>query len=211
MNPTTSASKTAPITDDLLHPSEVEKLRAEVEALRSHNRIVEAENRALKRELFGAKSERCTGFTPEQNELADLPGPLPAEPAEPSKEDATPSCDKGDDQKTSSRGKAPKKRTGSEINATGLRFDENVPVREVIIEAYELKGGDADQYEVVGYKEVSHIVQKTSAYEVVVTKRQIVKRKDSSQLITAPLPDMVFESSIADVSFAVGLLVNKYQ
>ena len=208
MKTTTSASPTAPMIDDLLHSSDVEKLRAEVDALRAQNRIYESEIRALKRELFGSKSERRELLTPEQNELADLPGPLPAE-AKNKQEDVTQPL--SDAPEKSTRGQAPKKRTGTEVNATGLRFDENTPVREVIIEADELKGEDADQYEVVGYKEVSRIVQKASAYEVVITKRQIVKRKDRSQLITAPLPDMIFDSSIADVSFAVGLLVNKFQ
>lgn len=191
---------------DLIHPDEVEKLRAENQSLVTQLRAFQAEIQALKRELFGSKSERRELLTPEQNELANLPGPLPAikaEEAAPDKAQAAPG--------NSSRGKAPKARTGLEINATGLRFDDSVPVREVIIEADELKGAEADQYEQVGYKEVSRVVQKTSAYEVVITKRQIVKRKGSSQLVTAPLPDHVFDNSIADVSFAVGLLVNKFQ
>lgn len=202
--------KTAPMTTDLLHPSDVEKLRAEVEALRSHNRLIEAENRALKRELFGSKSERRELFSPEQNELANFPGPLPTESPTNAKEDASPSNDAPE---KSNRGQGLKARTGSEVNATGLRFDESTPVREIIIEAEELKGDDADQYEVIGYKEVSRLVQRTSAYEIVVTKRQMVKRKgcNNAALITAPLPELVFDNSIADVSFAVGLLVNKFQ
>ena len=195
---------------DLIHPDEVEKLRAENEALRRHNQLYQAEIRALKRELFGAKSERRAGFTPEQNALADLPGPLPCENSR-TESDAPPSESDGKTNKKSTRGKAPKARTGSEVNATGLRFNADTPVREIIIEANEMQGEDADQYEVVGYKEVSRIVQKTSAYEVVITKRQIVKRKKTQQLITAPLPEFVFDSSIADVSFAAGLLVNKFQ
>ncbi len=75
---------------------------------------------------------------------------------------------------------------------------------------FSLSGENADQYELVGHKETSRVAQKTSAYEVVITKRQIVKRKGSSQLITAPLPNLVFDSSIADVSFAVGLLTDKF-
>lgn len=197
-----------PKIDDLLHPDEVEKLRAENEALDAHNRLLQAEVRALKRELFGSKSERRANFPPEQNELADLPGPLPSDDNTAPETDDRPSSDQ---QEKSNRGKAPKVRTGSEVNDTGLRYDASTPVREIIIEADELKGDDADQYEIVDYKEVSRVVQRTSAYEVVVTKRQIVKRKNSSTMITAPLPDFVFDNSIADVSFAVGLLVNKFQ
>ena len=195
---------------DLIHPDEVEKLRAENEALRRHNQLYQAEIRVLKRELFGAKSERRAGFTPEQNALADLPGPLASKNSR-TEFDAPPSESDGKTNKKSTRGKAPKARTGSEVNATGLRFNADTPVREIIIEADEMQGSEADQYEVVGYKEVSRIVQKTSAYEVVITKRQIVKRKNTQQLITAPLPEFVFDSSIADVSFAAGLLVNKFQ
>ena len=207
MNTTTSASQKAPIIDDLLHPSEVERLRAEVEALRSHNRIIEAENRALKRELFGSKSERRELLTPEQKQLADIVGPILPEPT-PVEEKTT--AEKGKPESSHVRGKAPKSRSGNEINIIGLRFDESVPVREKVILAEELQGSDAHEYEEVGFKEVSRIVQKTSAYEVVITKRQVVKHKTSKQLITAPQPDLVFDNSLADVSFIAGLLVNKF-
>lgn len=181
-------------------------MRAENQALEHTNRQYAAQIKALKRELFGIKSERRASLSAEQQAIADLPSPLPSKPAANVEE-----RNESDEPATSTRGKAPKSRTGSEVTDKGLRYDESTPVREIIIEAEELKGPEADQYELIGYKEVSRIVQKTSAYEVVVTKRQIVKRKNSTQLITAPLPDFVFDSSIADVSFAVGLLVNKFQ
>ena len=210
MKTTHSAPESAPIIDDLLHPSDVEKLRAENQSLAAQVRLYQSEIRALKRELFGSKSERRELLTPEQNELADMPGPLPV----PVNDEQNPDSEVSQEPpKSNTRGKAEKNRTGSEVNPTGLRFDERTPVREIILEADEMKGADADQYEVIGYKEVSRIVQRTSAYEVLITKRQIVKRKDrkNAPLITAPLPDLVFDNSIADVSFAVGLLINKFQ
>jgi transposase len=190
-------------TGDLFHSDEVSLLKEKNTAMEAQIRLLLAELRAVKRELFGPKSERREWLTPEQEALADLVAPAPVQDA-PLEQEAPASKDR-------IRGKTPKQRTGNEVNATGLRFDESVPTREIIIEADELKGPDADQYEMIGYKETGRIVQRTSSYEVVITKRQIVKRKDNQQLITAPVQDHVFESSVADVSFIVGLLVNKFQ
>jgi transposase len=192
---------------DLLHTNEVEKLRAEVEAMSSRIRQYEAEVHMLKRELFGPKSERRALLTPDQQALADIVGPMPAELT---RLEGASTVEKDKPESVSVRGKAPKSRKGNEINITGLRFDESVPVREKVILADELQGPNAHEYEEVGFKEVSRIVQKTSAYEVVITKRQVVKHKASKQLITAPQPDLIFDSSLADVSFIVGLLVNKF-
>ena len=192
---------------DLLHTNEVEKLRAEVEAMSSRIRQYEAEVWMLKRELFGPKSERRALLTPDQQALADIVGPMPAELTRVEEESTV---EKDTPEPVSVRGKAPKSRKGNEINITGLRFDESVPVREKVILADELQGPNAHEYEEVGFKEVSRIVQKTSAYEVVITKRQVVKHKASKQLMTAPQPDVIFDSSLADVSFIVGLLVNKF-
>lgn len=204
MNDVTSSHIT-PSDNEVFLTDNEEKLRVENEALLAHNRLLQAEVRALKRELFGPKSERRELLTPEQQDFADLVAPLPDVVEE------VPSDDKQDTSQGSNRGKAPKQRSGSEVNVTGLRFDDSVPTREIIIEAEELKGPEAEQYELVGYKETSRIVQRTSSYEVVITKRQVVKRKDTQQMITAPAIDYVFESSIADVSFLVGLLANKFQ
>ncbi|TYL49432.1 IS66 family transposase [Marinomonas sp. IMCC 4694] len=170
-------------------------------------RQYEAEVWALKRELFGPKSERRGLLTPDQQALADIVGPMPAELTR--LEDAS-TVEKDKPESVSVRGKAPKSRNGNEINLTGLRFDETIPVREKVILADELQGPNAHEYEAVGFKEVSCIVQKTSAYEIVITKRQVVKHKASKQLITAPQPDRIFDSSVADVSFIVGLLINKF-
>lgn len=142
---------------DLLHTNEVEKLRAENEAMSSRIRQYEAEVWALKRELFGPKSERRGLLTPEQQALADIVGPMPTEPT-PAEEAST--VENNKPESASVRGKAPKSRKGNEINITGLRFDESVPVREKVILADELQGPNAHEYEAVGFKEVSCIVQK---------------------------------------------------
>lgn len=203
MNDATSSPITPSEKGGLFHSDELSLLKEQNAALEVRNRLLEAELRAVKRELFGPKSERREGLTPEQEALANLPAPIPTQGTPSEKPASTP--------KDSVRGKTPKQRSGDEVNETGLRFDASVPTREIIIEADELKGPNADQYEVVGYKEVSRIVQRTSSYEVVITKRQVVKRKGSQQLITAPVQNHVFEGSVADVSFIVGLLVNKFQ
>ena len=40
--------------------------------------------------------------------------------------------------------------------------------------------------------------------------RKTVKKKDSQELLTAPAPPAVIEKSFADVSFLVGMLVDKF-
>ncbi|WP_119396459.1 IS66 family transposase [Salinibius halmophilus] len=203
MNDATFKPVFTPPQSDLFHQNEADLLREQMAAMQATIAQQAQQILALKRELFGVKSERRELLSPEQQAIADMPGP-----AVPLTDD-TPEPPKPE--QPNNRGKAPKQRSGNEVNLTGLRYDSTVPVREVIIEANELQGDEADQYEHVGYKEVSRIAQKRSAYEIVITKRQIVKRKDSNQLITAANPEFVFDSACADVSFVAGLLVDKFQ
>lgn len=75
----------------------------------------------------------------------------------------------------------------------------------------ELKGDDADQYEVVGTKSTYRLSQRPASYVVLQYNRQVVKKKGCDVMVSSPVPFNVLDKSIADVSFLVGLLVDKFQ
>src|SRR5699024_4401952 len=86
-----------------------------------------------------------------------------------------------------------------------------VPVKTITLDAPELKGADADQYEIIGYKTSHRLAQHHSAYEVLRFQRPVLKRKDSGAVSTTPAAFNVLDNSIADVSFLVGMLVDKFR
>lgn len=211
MNDATSSPVLTNEIEDLFHPDPVEHLHAKIESLESVNRQHLRTIRELQKLLFGAKSERRECLAAEQSGLLDVLGPEHQTPPEPTEIPDAIVQQSETAELAKPRGTAKKSRTGLEIDATGLRFDDSTPTREVIIVADEMQGADAHLYEVIGYKEVKRIVEKTTSYEVVIIKRQLVKQKETGQLITAALPDNVLESTVTDVSFLVGLLINKFQ
>ena len=133
------------------------------------------ENAALKRrvawferQLFGQKSEQRPLDNPYQ---ASLPGETP--PAiEPEGEPVT---------VTYRRGKAPKQRPEECVNASGLRFNDEVPVERIELPAPELEGPDADQYEIIGTKSTFRLAQRPASYVVLQYERPVVKRKGGEQ------------------------------
>jgi transposase len=154
----------------------------------------------FKQQLFGQKSERRPREVhPDQLSLADVleletPITLPA------------------DQLTTvtyERGRAKKDR-GDAVNETGLRFDDSVPVETIELQAPELTGPDADQYEVVDQKLTYRLAQRPGSYVILQYTRPVVKHKADLQLITTPAPANVFDPCTADVSVLAGLLVDKF-
>ena len=93
---------------------------------------------------------------------------------------------------------------------TGLRFDSSVPVEEIPCPPAEIAGLDANDYEVIGIKVTERLCQRSSYY-VKRFLRPVVKLKTSSELVTAPAPESVFERSYADVTLLSGILVDKFQ
>lgn len=102
--------------------------------------------------MFGQKSEKClVGPNPDQLGLLSNTS-APDEPLSEEKQTIT-----------YQRGKGKKKR-GNAFNDSGLRFDESVPVKEIRIIPDELKGPDADQYEVIGEHKTFRLAQRPSSY-----------------------------------------------
>ena len=108
------------------------------------------------------------------------------------------------------RGKAKKKRGSDCVTDSGLRFDDSVPVEVIEIEAPELTGPDADQFEVIGVKSLHRLAQRPASFVVLRYDMPVVKRKGSNDMTNTAAPAAVFDQSLADVSFLVGMLVDKF-
>ena len=176
-------------------PEELQTLRRENAELREQLKQLQQQLDWFKRQLFGRKSEKLVIESPEQFGLDFSDGdeePLLMEPTA---------------QISYSRRR--KRRDGS-VTDEGLRFDETVPVEVVNIAAPELKGKDADAYEVIAEKVTHRLAQRPGSYFIREYHRPVVKHIESQQIKTTPAPAAVLERSFADESFLAGLLVDKF-
>lgn len=153
----------------------------------------------FRRQHFGQKSER---FAPEpdpaQLHLGEV-FPVPAAPAV-------------EERKTIA---AHTRRTGKQDLAETAEelpfFDEStVPVRTIVLVHEDVKGLSPEEYEVIGEKVTYRIAQRPGAYEVIKYRRPVIKLKANAQILALPAPAGVLQDSRADVSFAAGLLMDKF-
>ena len=152
----------------------------------------------FEKQLFGQKSEkRGLELGMQLSLLGDMVPPL-AKP-------------EGETEYTTYTRRKGKQRGDDCVNDSGLRFNDNVPVKVIALVPDELKGDDADQYEVIGVKSTFRLAQRPASFEVLRYDRQIVKHKDSETFLPSPAPFNVLDKSVADVSFIVGMLVDKFQ
>jgi len=175
------------------------RARQEMEREREQRRTLEQQLRWFKRQLFGPRSERRL---------------LEADP--------TQLC-LGEGLGTEARREAPETATTVRRHVRrrrpprqgpdekGLRFDDSVPVVTVEVPNPELEGVPAEDQEGIGEKVSYRLGQRPAAYLVAKIVRKVVKRKDTGQITTAPLPLAVLEKSYADVSLLAGLLVDKFR
>ncbi|MFP5405838.1 MAG: IS66 family transposase, partial [Gammaproteobacteria bacterium] len=108
-----------------------------------------------------------------------------------------------------------KRRSGEEVNDTGLRFGAHVPVKEIRLSCPELDGPQADQYEIIDHKISLRLARQPGAHVVLKYLRPVVKRRGlpgagEQALITAPAPLGVLDHAQVDVSFIAGMLVDKF-
>lgn len=90
-------------------------------------------------------------------------------------------------------------------------FDESrVPVQTIELPNPEIKDLAADQYEVIDQKISYRLGQRPGSYVVLKYVRPVVKRLDTQTIHCPAAPVGVIEGSRADVSFSVGLLVEKF-
>ena len=92
-----------------------------------------------------------------------------------------------------------------------LFFDESVPVEEIKVANPAVDGLGEDEYEVIGQKTTFRLAQRPGVYVILKYVRDVIKKKDEQKISCPPAPESVFEKSHADVSFLVGLLIDKFQ
>jgi transposase len=108
-----------------------------------------------------------------------------------------------------------KKRKKEELPGTpedsGLRFDESVvPVETIFVPNPDTEGLSSEEYEIVDERATYRLGQRQGPYVVLKYVQPVVKLKESGAVCTPEAPPSVFEGSLADVSFLVGLLVDKF-
>ncbi len=152
----------------------------------------------FRRQIFGQKSER---FAPEPDPSQMHLGetfPVPAAPIEERKAIAA-------------HTRRPTQHDGGDEGEELPFFDESkVPVQTLTLVHADVQGLAPDQYEVIGEKVTYRIAQRPGAYHVLKIRRPVIKVKSSAQILCLPAPAGVLDGSRADVSFAAGLLMDKF-
>ncbi|ARU57238.1 IS66 family transposase OrfC [Oleiphilus messinensis] len=190
--------------DTVIEPLPPQEAHSKVlqENARLQARVVDLERQLnwYQKQVFGSKTEKRVLDPPEQTHFHALLGEVPEPPPEPEEKQTI----------TYHRGVASKQRQEDDVNGRGLRFTNDVPVQVIELLPDELRGEDADQYEIIGTKVTYRLAQQTSNFVVLQFERPVIKRKSEDKPITPPAPDNVLERSVADVSFIVGLLIDKF-
>lgn len=174
-------------------------LRSQTETIAQQSQQIAALTQQLdwfRRQLFGQKSER---FAPEphpkQLALGELPAPITATEQH--------------------KSVAAHTRRVRERDAAGEElafFDESrVPVQTVVLMPEHVQGLSRHEYEIIGEKVSYRLAQLPGSYRVLKYTRPIVKLKADEAILTVPAPAGIFDDhSRADVSFAAGVLMDKF-
>lgn len=170
-------------------------LALRVADLDAENRQLKAQLAWFKRQLFGRKSEKQLLLNPDQASLFVRDAVAGDEQPAPTKLVAA--------------HRRRTRRRGTDVNDTGLRFDDSVPQTIIEVPAPQLRGAQADEYEVIGHKDSVRLAQQRSTYHVLIYRRPVLRHKDSQTLSTPPAPTNVLEGCYADVSLLAGLMVDK--
>lgn len=149
----------------------------------------------LKRQVFGRKSEQQILDNPYQKALFQGQTPAPTD---------TPSTEVKAHKRSSK-----KQHHEDDVNDTGLRFDDSVPQQVIELPVQELEGEQADEYEIIDYKETTRLAQRVGSYVVLIYRRPVVRHKATQTLNTLEAPDNVLDGCYADVSLLAGLMVDK--
>jgi len=100
---------------------------------------------------------------------------------------------------------------GDGADETNLFFDEQrVPVEVIAVPNPEMDALAPDQYEVIGEKVTHRLAQRPGSYVVLKYVRPLIKRRDTQALSCPPAPVGVIDGSRADVSFVVGMMIDKF-
>src|SRR5262245_60981418 len=73
--------------------------------------------------------------------------------------------------------------SGTELaDESELRFDDSVPVQEIVLTNPEVADLPSDAYEVIGEKVTYRLAQRPGAYVILKYRRPLIKRKDTEAL-----------------------------
>jgi transposase len=74
----------------------------------------------------------------------------------------------------------------------------------------DTQGLQAHECEIIGEKVTYRLAQRPGSYVILKYHRPVIKRKDTHAILSVPAPVGILEGSRADVSFAAGLLMDKF-
>lgn len=152
----------------------------------------------FRRQLFGQKSER---FAPEPDPAQMHLGEVLSIP--------TPTPEKVKTIAAHTRRLAQK--DGAESGEELKFFDESkLPVESILLVHEGAQDLAAGEFELIGEKITYRLAQRPGSYVILKYHRPVMKRKDTQTILTAPAPEGFLEGSRADVSFAAGLLMDKF-
>ena len=153
----------------------------------------------FKRQLFGPKSERRLVENPDQLPLG-FGDSQAAKPKEPDLQTIT-----------YQRGKGKKHRAEDCVSDSGLRFGPDVPIETIELPVPALDTQSGEVLQVIGTETFYRLAQRPGSYVVLCYKQPVVKNLSTQQIARIDSPGGIFDRSIADVSFLVGMLVDKFQ
>lgn len=202
----------------VLSPDEqiIAELRAEVSQLKRQLAW-------FQREVFGQKSERREGDgNPLQLSLGDQFNPQQNDTDTQETENITYERKK----------KTNKKNFGDSVNDSGLRFTDDVEVKEIRLDVPELMGDNASDYVIISENVTCRLAARPSSYVVLKYIQPVVKfigqttepqtpdtkgqnahnhnGLSPAQLFSPTMPSSVIEKSYADVSFIAAAMVDKW-
>jgi len=175
------------------------KATTEVVALRQEVAQLKHELEWFRKQIFGSKSEKQIDVSPDQIPLALFGKKQIPVPQDQPKQTIT-----------YQRGKGKKQRAEDCVNEQGLRFDDSVPVKTIVLPVLEIQGLEPHEYEVIGNKVYHKLAQRPASYVVLRYEQAVVKILKTEEIHNAITPMAVFDKSVADVSFLSGLMVDKF-
>jgi transposase len=174
--------------------------RREFDALLAQNAELTRQLDWFRRQLFGSKSEKQVMIDPHQLHLGEeYKAPADAEDTRAKKTI------------TYQRGIGPKVRPEDCVTDIGLRFDDSVPQKIITLPVLELQGLSPEQFELIEVKKYYRLAQRPASYVVMCYEQPVYKLLEQKKIVNAITPMSVLDKSVADVSFLVGLLVDKFQ
>jgi transposase len=184
-----------------LRPPEILALLVQQRALQEQNAALKRQVEWFQRQLFGRKSEkRLREPDPDQLTLAGML--------------TTPVVTADQPPPPTETVKAYRRRfrfTGTDgPDESELRFDDSVPIQEILLANPEVKDLPPDAYEVISEKVTYRLAQRPGAYVILKYRRPVIKRKDTEVLSCPPAPPAVFEKGFPEVSLVANLLIDKF-